>query len=116
MDSQIKVGSILLEDRPTMTRTLDLEIEPYARSWSLARFLNGRDLARKIRAAGWNFLLMAREVKAKVWGAVSESDIQTALMRIAKNKRRDCFNCLEVTAIIPKHFLGIHTRPFAVRA
>jgi hypothetical protein len=107
MDSQIQVGSILIEDRPTMTRTFDLEIEPYARSWSLVRFLSGRDLDRKIRAAGWNFLFMAGEVKVKVWGAGSKSDIQTALMRIAKKKRSDCFNCLEVTAIIPKHFLGV---------
>ena len=107
MDSRIQVGSILIEDRPTMTRTFDLEIEPYARSWSLVRFLSGRDLERKIRAAGWNFLFIAGEVKVKVWGAGSESDIQTALMRIAKKKRRDCFNCLEVTAIIPKRFLGL---------
>jgi len=107
MDSQIQVGSILIEDRPTMTRTLDIEIEPYALSWSLVRFLNGRDLDRKIRSAGWNFLFIAGEVKVKVWGAGSQSDIQTALMRIAQRKRRECFNCLEVTAILPKHFLGI---------
>jgi len=107
MDSQIQVGSILIEDRPTVARTLHIEIEPYARSWSLVRFLHGRDLDRKIRAAGWNFLFIAGEVKVKVWGAGSQSDIQTALMRIAKKKRRDCFNCLEVTAIIPKRFLGL---------
>ena len=107
MDSHIQVGSILVEDRPTMTRTFDLDIEPYARSWCLVRFLNGHDLDRKIRAAGWNFLFMAGEVKVKVWGAASDSHIQTALMRIAQNKRGDCFNCLEITAIIPKHFLGV---------
>jgi len=107
MDSHIQVGSILIEDRPAMTRTFNLDIEPYARSWSLVRFLKGRGLDRKIRAAGWSFLFMAGEVKVRIWGAASDSHIQTALMRIAQKKRRDCFNCLEVTAIIPKHFLGV---------
>jgi hypothetical protein len=107
MDSKIQVGSILIEDRPTMTRTLHLEIEPYARTWSLVRFLNGRDLDRKIRAAGWNFLFIAGEINARIWGVASANDIQTALMRIAERKRMECFNCLEVTAIVSKHFLGM---------
>jgi hypothetical protein len=90
-----------------MARTLGIKTEPYARTWSLVRLLNARDLDRKIRAAGWNILFMARETKVRAWGAASESAIRAALMRIAQKHHTECFNCLEVTAIVPRRFLGI---------
>ena len=107
MNSGIQVGSILIEDRPATVRSLCVEIDSYAGNWSLVRSLNGRDLERKIRAVGWNFFFMAEEVKASFWGAPSSSRIRSALIRIVKRKRAQCFNCLEVTAIIPKHFLSV---------
>ena len=106
MNSQIQVGSVLIEDRPAMVQTIAIDVVPYAKTWSLVRVLNARELDCKIRAAGWNFLFMAGEIKARVWGAASESNCRTALMRIAKSKRAECFNSLEVTAIVCKHILG----------
>lgn len=107
MSSQIQVGSILVADRPSMVRELGIAIEPYAGNWSLVRLLNGRDLDRKVRAAGWNFFFIAGEVRARFFGAASENGVRSALMRIAAKKLEQSFNCLEVTRITGKHFLGV---------
>ena len=46
-----------------MTQLLGLESEPCWGDWSVVKGFDGFALDRKIRAAGWNFLFMAVEVK-----------------------------------------------------
>jgi hypothetical protein len=75
----IQVGSILIEESPGMTQVLDLESEPYSGNWRLVKVLRGFALDRKIRASGWNFLFMATEVKATIFGALGTNKIQKAL-------------------------------------
>lgn len=50
---------------------------------------------------------MAGELRTKFFGAVSENDVRKALMRIIARKSEQNFNCLEVTGITAKHFLGV---------
>ncbi|HZP16722.1 MAG TPA: hypothetical protein VFB00_02060, partial [Terriglobales bacterium] len=56
---------------------------------------------------GWNFFFMAGEVKAMFFGAIGARKIQNALKRILEKVRRQDFNCLEVTGIAAKRFLGL---------
>jgi hypothetical protein len=107
MTSQVQVGTILIEDRPVMTRALDIESEPYGGNWSRVRSLNGFDLDHKIHAAGWSFFFMAGELKTRFLGAVSEKNVRKALMRILARMRGQNFNCLEVTGISAEHFVGV---------
>jgi hypothetical protein len=106
MTPQVQVGTILIEDRPLMTRALDIESEPYAGNWSLVRSLNGFDLDRKIHAAGWNFFFMAGEARARFLGRVEAGKVRKALMRILARTSDQNFNCLEVTGITAHYFLG----------
>ena len=107
MKSQVEVGSFLIENRPGMTRTLGIESEPYSGNWNLVLFRNGRDLDNTVRSRGWNSFFMAGELRTKFFGAVSENDVRKALMRIIARKSEQNFNCLEVTGITAKHFLGV---------
>ncbi len=61
---------------------------------------------RKIHAAGWNFFFMAAEVKVMFFGAIG-TNLQNALRRMLKKLRPLNFNCLEVTGIVAKRFLGV---------
>jgi hypothetical protein len=107
MTPQVQVGTILIEDRPLMTRALDIESEPYAGNWSLVRSLNGFDLDRKIHAAGWNFFFMAGEARARFLGRVEAGNVRKALMRILARTSDQNFNCLEVTGMTVHHLLGV---------
>jgi len=103
----LKVGSVLIEDRPLITQFLGLEVESFSGNWSVIKAFDGFALDRKIHAAGWNFFFMAAEVKVMFFGALGTKKIQNALKRILAKVRHQNFNSLEVTGIVAKRFLGV---------
>jgi hypothetical protein len=107
MTPTAQVGTILIEERPRITQILGLESEPYSGRWSVVQGLDGFALDRKIHAAGWNFFFMAAEVKVMFFGAPGTAKIKNALQRIRAKVRLHNFNCLEVTGIVAKRFLGV---------
>ena len=107
MPSTVQVGTILMKKWPMMTELLGLESEPCSGSWSQLKALDGFGLDRKIQAAGWNFFFMAAEVKVMFFGAIGARKVQNALQRILGKVRGQDFNCLEVTGIVAKRFLGM---------
>jgi hypothetical protein len=108
MTPTIQVGTVLIgEESAHITKTLALESDPYVGIWSVIRTLDGFSLDDKIRAAGWNFFFMAGEVKATFFGVAGAQKIQHALNRISEKVKAQNFNCLEVTGIVAKRFLGV---------
>ena len=73
----------------------------------MVKAINGFALDRKIHAAGWNFFFLAAEVDVMFFGARRADKIHNALTRILRKVRGQDFNCLEVTAIVAKRFLGM---------
>ena len=53
------------------------------------------------------FLLGHAEVKATVFGAAAAKTIRTALKQILLKVQEPDFNCLEVTKIVERRFLGM---------
>jgi hypothetical protein len=108
MTPTIQVGTILIgEESPRMAEALALHSDPYLENWSVVRALDGFALDDKIHAAGWNFFFMAAEVKVMFFGATGAKKIQNALKRIFEKVKPQNFNCLEITGIGAKHFLGV---------
>jgi|SRR5580704_6026109 hypothetical protein len=107
MTANIQVGTILIADRPVMSQTLGLHSEPYSTNWLIVDALDGLAMDRKIDAAGWNFFFMAAEVKVMFFGAVGAKRVQNAMQRMLQKVKPLNFNCLEVTAIAAKRFLGV---------
>lgn len=107
MAATIQVGTILIEDRPLIMRALDLESKAYSGTWGVLQPLTNSTLDQKIRGAGWNYFFMATEVKATAFGALAANSILRALKQIFAKVRKPDFNCLEVTKIVEKRFLGM---------
>jgi hypothetical protein len=103
----IQVGTVLIDDSPLIMRFFGLESETCSGSWSVVKLLDGFALDRKIHAAGWNFFFMAGEVKVMFFGALGTTKIQNALRRIMAKVKPQNFNCIEVTGIVAKRFLGM---------
>lgn len=104
----VQVGTVLIGDEsPRMAEVLALQSEPYFENWSVVNLHDGITLDHKIHAARWNFLFMADEIKSTFFGAIAATKIQGALQRIARKVKYQNFNCLEVTAIVAKRFLGV---------
>jgi hypothetical protein len=107
MPPTVQVGDILIEPWPAMTKLFGIESEPYSGSWNVVKALNGVALDRKVHAAGWNFFFMAAEIKVMFFGARGADKVHSALTRILGKLRGHDFNCLEVTGIVAKRFLGM---------
>ncbi len=108
MTPLVQVGTVLIgEESPHMAEVLALQSEPYFGNWSVLKVLDSFTLDRKVHAARWNFLFMADEVKSSFVGAIGESKIKEALRQIARKVKHQNFNCLEVTSIVAKRFLGV---------
>ena len=111
MTATVQVGTILIEDHALITHTLGLQSESYSAHWCVVNALDGLALDRKIHAAGWNFFFMAAEAKVMFFGAIGAKNIQNAIKRMLEKLKPMNFNCLEVTRIVAKRFLGV---PYAV--
>jgi hypothetical protein len=107
MPREIQVGTILMEDRPAMTQALEIDGESFSGSWSMLKTVGSSTLESKVRAAGWNFVFLADELKAIAFGSFAAENSQRALRRILAQVQQQNFNCLEITRITPGRFLGI---------
>jgi hypothetical protein len=102
MTPNVQVGTILIEDRPLVTRILDLGSESYSAKWVVLKVLD-----QKLRSVGWNCSFRAEEAEATVLGSLAANNIQKALKRIFLKMRKQNFNCLEVTKMVENRFLGV---------
>jgi hypothetical protein len=107
MTTTVQVGTILMENRPLIAESLELQSVPYSANWGVLTALDGLAINRQISAAGWNFFFMAAEVKVMFFGAFGANRIQSALQRLLEKVKPLNFNCLEVTGIAAKRFLGV---------
>jgi hypothetical protein len=108
MTPSIQVGTILIgEESPRMAEVLALESEPYFEKWNVVKTLNNLTLDAKIHAVRWNFFFLAGEVKVMFFGTIGATKVRDALRRIARRVQQHNFNCLEVTGIVNKRFLGL---------
>ena len=107
MTASVQVGTILMEGHPSMAKALGLQTAPYSANWGVLTAVDGLGINRKIQAAGWNFFFMAAEVKVMFFGALGAGRIQNALQRMLVKVKPLNFNCLEVTGIAAKRFLGV---------
>ncbi len=108
MTPTVQVGTILIEDESGLAQVFKLKSESYSGNWSVLQGHDSNALDRQIHAAGWNFFFVADEVKVMFFGVIGAQRVQNGLRRILKKVKHQNFNCLEVTGIQAKRFLGIH--------
>jgi hypothetical protein len=107
MGDAIQAGSILIEDGVRVPEFLRSESAPFSIGWRLAKRLDGHDLRRRIRAAGWTFMPVAGEIKATAVGFGKQQTARRAVKRGFAKPGKRTFNCLEITQVIWERFLGL---------
>ena len=106
MPNQIQTGTIMVQQLASL-QSLGIESEPYSGSWRSLGILESTGLDRKIRPAGWKLFFLAGELRAVVpaWGG--QKTLRRGVRRLLAQTRSQHFNCLELTHILRKRFLGI---------
>lgn len=106
MPNQIQAGTMIVHQSAAV-RSLNVESEPYFHQWSSLGPLESSGLDQKVRAIGWNLFFMAGEIRAVVpaWGG--HNTLRRGVKRLLAQARLQHFNCLEVTQVLRKYFLGV---------
>ena len=107
MSDAIKAGTILIEQGTPRPESLLLEGEPWSSRWKSVSNLDRKELDRKINQAGWTFFFMAGEIKISGFGFDKEKAVRRAMKGVIANVETHKCNCLEITEVSPKSFLGI---------
>ena len=107
MADKIKTGTILIEEGALLPESLRFESEPCSDGWRAVKNLDGCGLDRKIREAGWTFFYMAGKIRVSVFGFDGEKALRRAVNRLLANLKSEKFNCLEITQVAAKRFLGL---------
>ncbi len=106
MPNHIQTGTIMVHPSESL-RPLGIESEPYCENWESLGVRESSGLDRKLRDSGWKLFYMADELKTTVpaWGG--QKTLRRGLKRLLLQTRLQHFNCLELTHILRKRFLGI---------
>src|SRR5260370_20359342 len=95
----MKVGTII-------PQFLGVERELYSQGWEIIKNSDADALDRDIRRAGWNFFFLATSIHATALGYLGERTVRRAMERVLAKAEPSKFNCLEITKISAKQFLG----------
>ena len=108
MVNELKPGSFLIHESALLPDMLGINRAECSNGWCPVTELSGNELDRKIREAGWTFFFLAGEVKARVFGLNPEKATRRALRRVLADEESEKFNCLEITLVTRKRFLGFY--------
>lgn len=106
MLNEIQTGTVMIQQSGSL-QSLGIESEFYSESWSSLGVVESSGLDHKVRAAGWKLFFMAGELRTVVpaWGG--QRTLRGGVKRLLAQSQLQHFNCLEVTQIIRKRFLGV---------
>ncbi len=107
MTDAIKTGTILIEGGASMPDSVRLEGGAYSNGWRSVNNLDLNQLDTAIHKAGWTFFFMAGEIKITAFGFDRERAVRRAVKRVITNVESHKCNCVEITEVSAKSFLGM---------
>ena len=107
MTDAIKTGTILIEGGASMPDSVLLEGGAYSSGWRSVSNLDLNQLDSAIHKAGWTFFFMAGEIKITAFGFDKERAVRRAMKRVITNVESHRCNCVEITEVSAKSFLGM---------
>ena len=107
MTDAVKTGTILIERDATMPESLRLEGNSFSSGWRSVSNLDLNGLDTAINKAGWTFFFMAGEIKISAFGFDQERAVRRAVNRVITNAESHKCNCVEITEVSAKSFLGM---------
>ena len=107
MSGTIKAGAIMMKVGTILPQSLRVETELYSQGWEIINNSDTDAVDRDIRRADWNFFFLAASIQATALGYWGEKTVRRAMERVLAKAEPSKFNCLEITGISAKQFLGL---------
>lgn len=106
MADNIKTGTLFIADGVELPNSVLIESNSYITGWSVITNLNSFGMNQKIIKEGWNFFFLAGRLKAIAFGSDEEKTTRKAVKQVIAEMQSKDFNCLEITQVKAKRFLG----------
>jgi hypothetical protein len=107
MTDTIHVGTMLIEDGTATPESFVVGTEGYSPGWSSISNSTSAQLGRELETAGWTFFYMAGEIRTSGFGFNDQSRTGRAAAHVIKAVKREHCNCLEITQMRRRSFLGV---------
>jgi hypothetical protein len=107
LSGTIKAGTIMMRAGTIVPQSLRVETEPYSQGWEMIKNSDGNSVDRDVRRADWNFFFLAAKIQATAMGYREERTVRRAMERVLAKAAPSKFNCLEITEVSFKQFLGL---------
>jgi hypothetical protein len=107
MTDRIRAGTMLIADGTHTPESLVVDAESYSAGWSSIMGSTSAQLDKKIETAGWTFFYMAGEIRTSGFGFNDQSRTARAVAHVINAVRRENCNCLEITQMRRRSFLGL---------
>ena len=99
--------AIFIQEAILLPATHSIKSEKFLPGWRVVKNLDSDALARTIEDADWHSFYLAGEIRATVFGLNRPGTFRRAVKSVLAKRRLQKFNCLEVTGVVSKRFLGI---------
>ena len=106
MSGTIKAGTIMMKAGTIIPQSLRVETALYSQGWEIIKNSDAEAVDRDIRRADWNFFFLAASIQATALGCWGERTIRRAIERVLAKAEPSKLNCLEITEVSAKQFLG----------
>jgi hypothetical protein len=107
MTDRIRVGTMLIADGTHTPESLVVSTEYYSAGWSSITKSTSAQLGKELESAGWTFFYMAGEIRTSGFGFNDQSRTARAVAHVINAVRRENCNCLEITQVRRRSFLGL---------
>jgi hypothetical protein len=107
MSAKNTSATVLIREKTLLPTGLAIESESFLPGWRIVQDIDGYGLSRAIEEAHWNFFYLAGEKKAIVFGREKSRALRRAVKQILAKRDGQRCNCLEITRVASKRFLGI---------
>jgi hypothetical protein len=107
LSGTIKAGTIVMRAGTIIPQSLRVETEPFSQGWEIIKNSDGNSVDRDIRRADWNFFFLVANIQATAMGYWGERTVRRAMERVLAKAAGSKFNCLEITEVSAKQFLGL---------
>ena len=107
MAQTIEIGTIFIKEGTPLPETLPVESDLFLKGWRMVKHLGSSEMDRKLFDVGWTFFYMANEVNAMAFGSDLQETTRRAVHKAIASMKSGRFNCLEISRVAVKSFLGL---------
>jgi hypothetical protein len=116
METEIKVGSMIVQNGTPLPKVLNLQSAAYCEGWRRIKGISSTVLDQTLRTAGWNRFYIAGAMRTLELGNGKDACVKRGIARLAARAKASNFNCLQVNGIDRKSSFGISFVSFSANA